>query len=403
MRIFIAVRHSTDPRYFYGGLWSGNFYPALRQLGHEIVESQVDLLPLSYFMDVPANFTREELARRAQVTEEILAEVRRAHHERPLDLFLSYFYNAHFDPAGFEELRTLGIRSLNFYCNSVPQFELVAEIAAKADFSWHPERAARSKYLAVGARPVWVQMGADPKIYRPVESAERQRSVCFVGQRYADRDRWLAALSSAGVPLDIYGAGWEAEAAESAGTAAPADPVYLGRNYYPPSTPMSYARAVRANLQRSGLAKGLMQTARQWRYRRETQRLLTQLAPHTKGRAGDIATTLGAYEICLNLSNVWTSGPGSALIPHVRLRDFEGPMCGACYLTGHTDEIEEFYELGKEVETYRTTEELIEKSQFLLAHPDAAERLRRAGFLRARRDHQWTNRFQALFAKIGSS
>ena len=84
MRIFIAVRHSIDPRYFYGGLWSGNFYPALRQLGHEIVESQVDLLPLSYFMDVPANFTREELARRAQVTEEILAEVRRAHRERPL-------------------------------------------------------------------------------------------------------------------------------------------------------------------------------------------------------------------------------------------------------------------------------------------------------------------------------
>ena len=75
MRIFIAVRHSIDPRYFYGGLWSGNFYPALRQLGHEIVESQVDLLPLSYFMDVPANFTREELARRAQVTEEILAEL----------------------------------------------------------------------------------------------------------------------------------------------------------------------------------------------------------------------------------------------------------------------------------------------------------------------------------------
>lgn len=403
MRIFIAVRHSIDPRHFYGGLWSGNFYPALRQLGHEIVESQVDLLPVSYFMDVPANFTREELARRAQVTEEILAEVRRAHQERPLDLFLSYFYNAHFDPAGFEDLRKLGIPSINFYCNSVPQFELVAEIAAKADFSWHSERDARSKYLAVGARPVWVQMGADPDLYHPVEGLERKRSVCFVGQRYADRDRWLVALSSAGVPLDIYGTGWEAGAAKSAGNGAPPDPTYLGRKYHSPSTPMSYARAIQRNLQSSGLANGLIQTARQWQYRRETQRLLARLAPYAKGKAGDVVATLGAYEVCLNLSNVWTNGVGSPLVPHVRLRDFEGPMCRACYLTGHTEEIEDFYEVGKEIETYRTTEELVEKCNFLLTHPAAAERLRTSGFLRARRDHQWTNRFQTLFAKIGSS
>jgi len=47
MRIFCAVRHSNDPRYYYGGLWSGNFYPALRQLSHEILESKTDLLPTS--------------------------------------------------------------------------------------------------------------------------------------------------------------------------------------------------------------------------------------------------------------------------------------------------------------------------------------------------------------------
>jgi hypothetical protein len=166
---------------------------------------------------------------------------------------------------------------------------------------------------------------------------------------------------------------------------------------------MSYARVIQRNMQSNGLVGGLTQTVRQWQYRRETQGLLAQLAPHAKGRAGDVAATLGAYEICLNLSNVWTNGPASPLVPHVRLRDFEGPMCGACYLTGHTEEIEDFYDVGKEIETYRTTEELIEKCNFFLARPDAAERLRTAGFLRARRDHQWTNRFQTLFTKIGSS
>src|SRR5438874_5929578 len=105
MRIFSAVRHSADPQRYYGGLWSGNFYPALRQLGHEIVESQTDLLPTSRFMNVPGDFTPQELEVRAQITEQILEEVRAAHRARPIHLFLSYFYNAHFDPTGLDELR----------------------------------------------------------------------------------------------------------------------------------------------------------------------------------------------------------------------------------------------------------------------------------------------------------
>src|SRR4051794_26621913 len=119
MRVFCAVRHSADPQFYYGGLWSGNFYPALRQLGHEIVESQTDVLPASRFMDVAGQFTPRQVEVRSRITEQILDEVRIAHAERPVDLFLSYFYNSHFDPAGFDELRRLGIPSINFYCNSI--------------------------------------------------------------------------------------------------------------------------------------------------------------------------------------------------------------------------------------------------------------------------------------------
>ena len=104
MRIFSAVRHSSDPRHFYGGLWSANFYPALRELGHEIVESQTDLLPTSQFMDIAGDFTPEEAQARAETTQRILDEVRAALRTGPVHLFLSYFYNAHFDPDAFMPL-----------------------------------------------------------------------------------------------------------------------------------------------------------------------------------------------------------------------------------------------------------------------------------------------------------
>lgn len=405
MRIFCAVRHSNDSAHFYGGLWSGNFYPALRELGHEIIESQVDLLPTSRFMGVADGFTQAELEVRARTTEEILTEVRIAHKQVPVDLFLSYFYNAHFDPRGFEGLRRLGIPSVNYYCNSIHQFKLVAAIATHADFAWHTEREARSLYHDAGANPVWVQMGADPTVYYPIEGVSRESKACFVGQRYADRDRLAAALVRAGVPLSIYGPGWK-EDSTAAETSLRRTVSYLDRTQPRAGTAGSYAAAARDTVVRLGFVRGISRLRQQIRYRRESARLSPVFRAHARGAIPfeEIAGVFSSHEVCLNFSNVWADGrPGSDLIPHVRLRDFEGPMCRTCYLTGDTEEIREFYKVGSEIDTYSSREELIAKTRFYLAHPEAAEILRSAGYARAKRDHTWQKRFQELFDKIGLS
>jgi spore maturation protein CgeB len=392
-RVFCAVRHSTDPRKFHGGLWSGNFYPALRQLGHEVVESQVDLLPASRFMDVASRFSDEQKKIRSRITEQILREVAEAHAKSPIGLFLSYFYNSHFDPAGFEQIHQLGIPTVNFYCNSIYQFELVAQIAAKVRYAWHAEKEARDRYLKVGANPTWVQMGSDPVIYRPREQITRQERCCFVGQRYADRDRWAAGLLSAKIPLDLYGEGWPGATMPAGADAASHD---RGNRL------AGYLHAAMDNIHRNGPIGGLRRTVRQWHYRTETRKLNPVLAPASRGYAAGISETFARYAVVLNFSNVWADGrAGSDLIPHVRLRDFEAPMCRACYLTGYTDELAEFYELGKEVDTYRTPEELADKTRYYLSHPTAAEALREGGYRRAIRDHTWRRRFEELFGKIG--
>ncbi len=403
MRIFTAVRHSIDPRFYYGGLWSGNFYPALRQLGHEIVESETDLLPVSLFLHVAGEFTPQELSARALVTEKIVDEVRRAHKERPIDLFLSYFYNAHFAPEGFSEIHRLGIPSVNYYCNSIYQFELVAEISANVNFAWHTEKDARASYLKVGAHPVWVQMGADADVYHPVEGVAREAKACFVGQRYADRDRHLAALISRNVPVDIYGSGWTAQHSGNGNHELPFEvkDEYLGRKLKKPGGLGSYAQATLENIDRHGLLAGTRRTIKQARYRTEKRSIDPLLATAARGVAGNLNETFARYEVVLNFSNVWADGrPGSRLIPHVRLRDFEAPMCRACYLTGYSDEILEFYEPGKEIDVYNHTEELIEKTEYYLAHPAQAEKLRAAGYERARRDHTWQRRFEQLFREM---
>jgi len=385
-------------------LWSSNFHPALQQLGHEIIESQVDLLPASRFMQIPNNFTSQEQEVRAQITQKIVNEVRQAHQQQPIDLFLSYFYNSHFDPDGFDDIHRLGVPTVNFYCNSIYQFELVAAIAAKVNISWHTEKEARSRYLTVGANPIWVQMGADPAIYHPVSGVTRQTKACFVGQRYADRDRLLAQLIHHDIPVHIYGKGWKYEPPQdiSITTTEQEEGDYLGRRSPRPSSLESYGHAALNNFKSEGIVSGVLRTFNQFLYQRQTHQLMPQFVSSACGFAHDICPTFANYEVILNFSNVWADGrPGSKLIPHVRLRDFEAPMCRTCYLTGYTNEIADFYELGKEIDTYRCPDELIDKTKFYLAHPSEAEKLREAGYQRALHDHTWVHRFETLFSKLG--
>lgn len=397
MRIFTAVRHSIDPRQFYGSLWSGNFYPALRRLGHELVESQVDLQPASRFMQTADDFSAEQRQVRAQISERIVEEIRSAHQKSPLNVCLFYFYNSHFDPEAFDAIHALGIPTINFFCNSIYQFELVASIARKVTCSWHAERDARPKYLEIGANPIWVQMAADPEIYHPVSGLARQPKAVFVGMNYADRAEWMAALLRGQVPVDIFGPGWAPEkpGASIGAKASVAQGPKLG-------SLASYLAAARQCLEREGWAAPA-RLVRQWTDRQRRRQFMPLFAPHSQGSVPftQIAEIFSSYEVCLNFSNVWSDGrPGSSLVPHVRLRDFEGPMCRTCYLTGHTSEIEEFYKIGEEIDTYAGEAELVEKAKFYLANPDRAERLREAGYRRARRDHTWERRFEELFQKM---
>jgi spore maturation protein CgeB len=108
-------------------------------------------------------------------------------------------------------------------------------------------------------------------------------------------------------------------------------------------------------------------------------------------------------KISLGFSSAGDTHAGPGRVTHLRLRDFEAPMSGALYLVEYMPELEQYYEIGKEIVCYTDKEDLLHKLRYYLAHEDEAEQIRRAARRRAVRDHTWKRRFEQFFAATGLS
>ena len=82
-------------------------------------------------------------------------------------------------------------------------------------------------------------------------------------------------------------------------------------------------------------------------------------------------------------------------------RDFEVPMSGGLYLTEHHGELLALFEVGREIVTYTDFSDLLEKIKWLLANPEEAEAIRRAGRARALSEHTWEMRLDKVFRLLG--
>ena len=85
----------------------------------------------------------------------------------------------------------------------------------------------------------------------------------------------------------------------------------------------------------------------------------------------------------------------------LKMRDFDAPMSGSCYVTHDNADLRIVYEIGKEIVTYRTADECVEKISFYLQHDMEREEIAKAGHQRAMLDHSWGKRFGVIFGLLG--
>ena len=84
----------------------------------------------------------------------------------------------------------------------------------------------------------------------------------------------------------------------------------------------------------------------------------------------------------------------------MKLRIFEVTAAGALLLTEEVDGLDKFFEIGKEVETFKTIDEAEEKIKYYLKNESAREKIAAAGHQRFLTDHSSKVRLAKLLAEI---
>jgi spore maturation protein CgeB len=96
------------------------------------------------------------------------------------------------------------------------------------------------------------------------------------------------------------------------------------------------------------------------------------------------------------------SNADGALYPdQIKGRNFEIPGCGGFLLTGRADNLDDYYEVGKEIVCFESTQDLIEKVRHHLHDEGERAAIAQAGYQRTLREHTYAHRFSEIFQRLG--
>jgi spore maturation protein CgeB len=86
----------------------------------------------------------------------------------------------------------------------------------------------------------------------------------------------------------------------------------------------------------------------------------------------------------------------------IKARVFEVPGSGGFLMTEAAEDLDRYFAIGREIETFASRDELARKIRHYLAHPGERDDIAAAGHQRVRREHTYEVRFQSLLERAGA-
>ena len=388
MQIFICCQQSLQnhpiPAYQF---WEIYFKRGIEEANHKWIEAK----NVDWAEGLVSSETEKLKQWRDHTWTITIAQIKKQHQKRGIDLFLSYLYPQQILPSAIREIQDLGIPCVNFFCDHVREFTKVPQEFHNFDLNWVPEYKAlkiyqRSKLNYIHApMPVWVA-----PIHRNYQFQE-QYNTTFIGSKDKQRSALLAEVINLGVDIEIRGTGWHTKLKDGNSNN------WSNSKYK--NIDQTIINQIRF-LKNQGIYSWLRKTKSKWQKPTDDSVFKAYIRP--KPNFDEYIKIIQQSIITLGI-NRYPSFRHSFAQPdtYSRMRDIEAPMMGACYLTEWTEGLDQMYELGKEIETYRSSEEMKEKINRLKAEPETRKAMRFNGQKRALAEHSFNHSLNKITRALG--
>lgn len=115
------------------------------------------------------------------------------------------------------------------------------------------------------------------------------------------------------------------------------------------------------------------------------------------------ANTISEMPLIFNNTRINLNITFRAIQTGLSLRVYDVLGCGGFLLTNYQEELPEIYEPGKEIETFSSKEELLDKVDFYLKNESARVKIARAGYERTLACHTYEHRIEEMIKLIFST
>ncbi len=269
--------------------------------------------------------------------------------ERPVDILICMAL-APISPRVLTELRKRGVITVLWFVEDYTRFTYWKETAKFYDFVFTIQKGkCLDAMRAAGAgESHYLPVGCDPGIHAPLslstEEKERWGSpISFMGAGYHNRQQLFASFSD--YPIKIWGTEW------------------------PTCRPFDHM------VQEGG----------------------RRLSP------AEYVKVFNASDININLHSSHERDGVDPFGDFLNPRTFELAASGVFQLVDHRSLLPEAFEVGTEMATFRSAEELREKLQYFTAHPEERAKIANASRERALKDHTYQARIRSMLSTIFSS
>ncbi len=338
-----------------------NFFDTLVHMGHDILYFD--------FLTLIQQYGRAAMNRR-------LLEVTKA--EKPSLMFTELFRDE-LEPRTVNTIsRDTETVTLNWFTDDHWRFDDFSRHWAKR-FNWVVTTAASAlpKYASLGCQHVIKsQWACNHFLYRRLD-LPLAHDVTFVGQPHGDRPQVIRALRDAGIDVKVWGSGWEA-----------------GRLSQDEMIRVFNQSRINLNLANASMGRVRMPVYKAAYHAFSRSLNVLPLVPELKRM---VKSALGMSV------EQHPPAPGHAVSysQQIKGRNFEVPGCGGALLTGRADNLDDYYEVGREIACFDDIPDLIEKIRYYLRHEDERAALAEAGYRRTLQEHTYVQRFTEIFQRIG--